>query len=96
MARHHGIPVRARVGFARYFIPNFHVDHEIVEWWDSSEHRWRLVDPELSERHIAGYRIGFDPFDASGASARRRGRARFCSAPSREASRVKPSSRRRR
>src|SRR5438093_677532 len=31
MARHHGIPVRARVGFARYFIPDFHVDHEIVE-----------------------------------------------------------------
>jgi len=63
MARHHGIPIRARVGFARYFIPDFHVDHEIVEWWDSGERRWRLVDPELSERHVAHYQIGFDPFD---------------------------------
>src|SRR5207247_789901 len=63
MARHHGIPIRARVGFARYFIPDFHVDHEIVEWWDSGERRWRLVDPELSERHLAHYQIGFDPFD---------------------------------
>ena len=47
MARHHRIPVRARVGFARYFVPDFHVDHEIVEWWDSGERRWRPVDPEL-------------------------------------------------
>jgi Transglutaminase-like superfamily len=63
MARHHGIPVRARVGFARYFVPDFHVDHEIVEWWDSGEHRWRLVDAQISEQHVAHYRIRFDPFD---------------------------------
>ena len=31
--------------------------------WDSGERRWRLVDPELSERHLAHYQIGFDPFD---------------------------------
>ena len=63
MARHHGIPVRARVGFARYFSPGFHVDHEILEWWDAGQGRWRLLDPELSERHLAHFRIGFDPFD---------------------------------
>jgi hypothetical protein len=63
MARHHRIPVRARVGFARYFIPDFYVDHEVLEWWDNSERRWRLVDPELTERHVAHFRIGFDPFD---------------------------------
>jgi AcrR family transcriptional regulator len=63
MARHVGIPVRARVGFARYFSPGFHVDHEIVEWWDAGERRWRLVDPELGERQRAHFRIGFDPFD---------------------------------
>jgi hypothetical protein len=60
---HHGIPVRARVGFARYFTPGFHVDHEIVEWWDAAQRRWRLLDPELSERHVAHFEIGFDPFD---------------------------------
>lgn len=63
LARHRGIPVRARVGFATYFTPGFHVDHEIVEWWDAAQRRWRLVDPELSERHVAHFGIDFDPFD---------------------------------
>jgi len=63
LARHRGIPVRARVGFARYFSPGFHVDHEIVEWWDAAHRRWRLADPELSERHVAHFHIGFDPLD---------------------------------
>ncbi len=63
LARARGIPARARVGFARYFSPGFHVDHEILEWWDGGQRRWRLVDPQLSERHLAHYRIGFDPFD---------------------------------
>ncbi len=63
MARHHRIPVRARVGFARYFSPGFHVDHEVVEWWDARQGRWRLLDAELSERHVARFKIGFDPFD---------------------------------
>jgi hypothetical protein len=63
MARHHGIPVRARVGFATYFSPDFYTDHEILEWWDARQGRWRLLDPELGERHIAYFKIGFDPFD---------------------------------
>jgi hypothetical protein len=63
LARQQGIPVRARVGFATYFSPGFHVDHEVVEWWDASEGRWRLVDAQLSARHVAHYRVGFDPFD---------------------------------
>jgi Transglutaminase-like superfamily len=63
LARHVGIPVRARVGFARYFTPGFHVDHEVVEWWDAGQGRWRLLDAELSQRHVAHFRIGFDPTD---------------------------------
>ena len=63
MARHHGIPVRARVGFATYFSPDFYTDHEIVEWWDAGQRRWRLVDPELSPRHVAHFKLDFDPFD---------------------------------
>jgi len=63
MARHHGIPVRARVGFATYFSPDFYTDHEILEWWDARQSRWKLLDPELSERHLAHFKIGFDPFD---------------------------------
>ena len=63
MARHQGIPVRARVGFATYFSPGFYTDHEIVEWWDAGQQRWKLLDPELSDRHVAHFKIGFDPFD---------------------------------
>lgn len=25
--------------------------------------RWKLLDPELSDRHVAHFKIGFDPFD---------------------------------
>ena len=63
MARQQGIPVRARVGFATYFSPDFYTDHEILEWWDAAARRWTLLDPELSERHLAHFKIAFDPFD---------------------------------
>lgn len=43
VARHEGIPARARVGFAAYFIDGYNVDHEVAEVWDAGEGRWRLV-----------------------------------------------------
>ena len=43
--RQHGIPARSRVGFAGYFMPNWHPDHVIVEYWDVD--RWRRFDPEV-------------------------------------------------
>ncbi|MBA2521075.1 MAG: transglutaminase domain-containing protein [Chloroflexia bacterium] len=52
LARYQGIPARARVGFATYFVPGFNVDHEIAEVWDATERRWRLVDAELSDDHV--------------------------------------------
>ena len=52
MARHRGIPARARVGFATYFVPGFNVDHEVAEIWDDEEGRWRLVDPELGDGFV--------------------------------------------
>jgi hypothetical protein len=51
LARHHGVPARARVGFATYFIPSWQLDHEIAEVWDAGERRWRLVDAELHDGH---------------------------------------------
>ena len=48
LARHKGIPARARVGFAAYFNPGWLIDHVIAEAWDGAEGRWRLVDPEMS------------------------------------------------
>jgi hypothetical protein len=50
MARHKGIPARARVGFAAYFHPGWLVDHEVAEVWDAAAGRWRLVEPELDRR----------------------------------------------
>lgn len=51
MARHQGIPARARVGFATYFVTGYAVDHEVAEVWDAAERRWRLIDTELSDTH---------------------------------------------
>lgn len=48
LARHKGIPARARVGFSAYFHPGWLVDHVIAEVWDEAEGRWRLVDAEMS------------------------------------------------
>ena len=64
MAREGRIPARGRVGFARYFVANLGLDHEVAEVWDREEERWRLVDAELAEDHVDptdGRRI--DPLD---------------------------------
>jgi hypothetical protein len=49
IARGHGVPARARVGFATYVEPGWYIDHVVAELWDPAERRWRLVDPELSD-----------------------------------------------
>ena len=46
LARHHGIPARARVGFATYLLPGWAMDHVIAEVWDGR--RWRLVEPQFT------------------------------------------------
>jgi hypothetical protein len=48
LARHKGIPARARVGFSAYFHPGWLVDHVVAEVWDDRDGRWRLVDPEMN------------------------------------------------
>ena len=59
--RHHGVPARARVGFANYFTPSFNEDHWVCEY--HSGDRWRLLDPELSERVRVYFKIPFAPSD---------------------------------
>ena len=54
IARHQGVPARARVGFAGYFVPGWFVDHVVAEVWDAGQRRWRLVDPELADGHTGG------------------------------------------
>lgn len=64
MARQLGLPARARVGFATYFVPGFNVDHEVAEVWDAGEGRWRLVDAQLDDDHSdPNDRARVDPLD---------------------------------
>ncbi|MEU1587621.1 transglutaminase domain-containing protein [Micromonospora sp. NPDC005710] len=55
--RQHGIPSRSRVGFASYFVPGWHLDHVLVEYWNGD--RWVWADPEVDP---AGD-WGFDGYD---------------------------------
>ncbi|MEU8387708.1 transglutaminase domain-containing protein [Micromonospora sp. NPDC048843] len=55
--RQHGIPSRSRVGFASYFVPGWHHDHVVVEYWNGD--RWVWADPEVDP---AGD-WGFDGYD---------------------------------
>jgi len=74
MARHKGIPSRARVGFARYFFDGWLIDHEIAEVWDGSAERWRLVEPEIDDGHA-------DPVDGASFDALDVPPDRFLTAP---------------
>jgi hypothetical protein len=61
--RHQGVPARARCGFGKYFEPNRHVDHWVVEYWNAAEKRWVLVDAQLDELQCKALSIPFDPLD---------------------------------
>jgi hypothetical protein len=63
MLRHRGIPARARCGFGRYFMSDKYVDHWVCEYWNSSEKRWILVDPQLDELQRDKLAIKFDTRD---------------------------------
>ncbi|HEY0814360.1 MAG TPA: transglutaminase domain-containing protein [Pseudonocardia sp.] len=56
--RARNIPARTRVGFASYLVPDYRVDHVVVEFWAGG--RWRRADPE-----IAPGSVDFDPEDMS-------------------------------
>jgi hypothetical protein len=59
--RHHGVPARARVGFADYFTPRFNEDHWVCEYHDGA--RWRLLDAELGPRVREYFKIPFPSDD---------------------------------
>ncbi len=44
--RRRGVPARARVGFAGYFVDPWMLDHVVAEVWDAEQDRWRLMDCE--------------------------------------------------
>jgi len=63
MLQARGTPARARCGFGRYFLPNWHEDHWVCEYWNEEQKRWILVDAQLDvfQRNELG--IAFDPVD---------------------------------
>ncbi|KAH8646202.1 hypothetical protein BX600DRAFT_477269 [Xylariales sp. PMI_506] len=56
LARQKGIPARARVGFASYFMSGWMVDHVVAEVWDGQ--RWRLVDPQMAPGRAPAKGVG--------------------------------------
>ncbi len=63
MLRQHGIPARARCGFAHYFDPQRYIDHWVCEYWNAAQQRWILVDAQLDEFQSKELHIQFDPMD---------------------------------
>lgn len=49
MLRARGIPARARSGFGAYFNPPHYEDHWVCEYWNVSENRWALADPQFDQ-----------------------------------------------
>lgn len=56
--RHHGVAARSRGGFGNYFGPGNYEDHWVCEYWDVSEQRWKLLDPQFDETFVD--RLGVD------------------------------------
>ena len=48
MLRHQGRPARLRYGFSGYFVPEYWIDHVVVEVWTGE--RWQRFDPEVAGR----------------------------------------------
>ncbi len=61
--RTHGVPARARCGFATYFLPDHFEDHWVCEWWDATRGRWVLTDAQLDALQQEALGLDFDPLD---------------------------------
>lgn len=65
LLRAHGIPARARCGFARYFVPGRGEDDWVCETWSAADSRWVLVDAQLDSVQQAAFQTSLDPLDVS-------------------------------
>jgi hypothetical protein len=63
LLRAHGVPARARCGFANYFDPQRWLDHWVCEVWDEMAAAWKLVDAQLDVVQRTACKIDFDPLD---------------------------------
>jgi hypothetical protein len=51
--RQQGQPARLRYGFANYFVPDYWVDHVVVELWNGE--RWQRFDPQIARKRDWGF-----------------------------------------
>jgi hypothetical protein len=58
-----GIAARGRRGFGTYFNPSYFEDHVVCEYWNASDGRWVLVDPQFDEVWRAKGKIDHDVLD---------------------------------
>jgi hypothetical protein len=63
MLRTHGIPARARCGFAAYFEKGKYLDHWVTEYWNEERKCWVLFDPQIDDRQRELFKIEFDTAD---------------------------------
>jgi Transglutaminase-like superfamily len=63
MLRAAGIPARARCGFGDYFNRGYLEDHWVCEYWDASERRWLLADPQFDDVWRTNLAIEHDVLD---------------------------------
>lgn len=58
--RAHGVPARARCGFAAYFpVPNLE-DHWVVEYWNAEQGRWVLGDAQIDPIQRSDFEVDLD------------------------------------
>jgi hypothetical protein len=58
-----GIPARARCGFGVYFLPEHYEDHWVVEYWNTSQKRWVMLDAQLDDIQKETLKIAFNTLD---------------------------------
>jgi hypothetical protein len=61
--RAHGIPARARCGFAGYFGTGAFEDHWVGEYWNADRRRWQLVDAQIDALQRSKLHLDFDLLD---------------------------------
>jgi len=63
MLRAKDVPVRGRRGFGSYFNPGYFEDHVVCEYWNASEGRWALADPQFDDVWRSRLNIAHDVLD---------------------------------
>jgi hypothetical protein len=58
-----GIPTRYRCGFGTYFNPPYFEEHVVCEYWNATEARWVIVDPQFDEVWREKLKIEHDILD---------------------------------